>query len=393
MFPYMRDILQKPLFIPAMFMLLLVALLAIGMVRTAQASSGASKSGERIVVIHDSNTGKRGFLTRASTVQAALEEAEIDFDANDLVEPGLGEELLASSYDINIYRARPVTIIDGAVRKKIMSAYRTPTQIVKHADMELRSEDITEISLPANGMVGGATIELIITRATEFNLVLYGEKTTAYTQGKTVGDMLKEKKITLSDNDYLSIEGNAPVTAGMTVELWREGKQTITEEEDIEFEIEQIQDVDRDAGFREVRAPGVLGKKSVTYEVEMKNGVEVSRHEIQSVVLTQPKTQVEVIGAKFNYTGGPLNEEQMTALGMCESGMNPTTNTGNSFYGAFQFMPATWRSVAPAPFNQQLPHQAPLDVQKQAVQNLLSRSSIYTQFPSCARQMQARGIL
>jgi hypothetical protein len=36
---------------------------------------------------------------------------------------------------------------------------------------------------------------------------------------------------------------------------------------------------------------------------------------------------------------------------------------------------------------------APLDVQIDAVQRLLSRSSIYNQFPACARQMQARGLI
>jgi len=29
----------------------------------------------------------------------------------------------------------------------------------------------------------------------------------------------------------------------------------------------------------------------------------------------------------------------------CEAGMNPATNTGNGFYGAFQFMVGTWHSA------------------------------------------------
>lgn len=33
------------------------------------------------------------------------------------------------------------------------------------------------------------------------------------------------------------------------------------------------------------------------------------------------------------------------STGACESGNNPATNTGNSFFGAFQFMLGTWHSA------------------------------------------------
>lgn len=39
-------------------------------------------------------------------------------------------------------------------------------------------------------------------------------------------------------------------------------------------------------------------------------------------------------------TGGPL-----AAIRQCESGGNYSTNTGNGFYGAYQFTLSTWRSV------------------------------------------------
>ena len=73
--------------------------------------------------------------------------------------------------------------------------------------------------------------------------------------------------------------------------------------------------------------------------------------------------------------------------------MTANRNSGNGFYGAFQFVPSTWHKVAPAPYNTGMPHEAPLDAQKQAVQNLLSKSSIETQFPGCAKKMKAQGVL
>jgi hypothetical protein len=65
-------------------------------------------------------------------------------------------------------------------------------------------------------------------------------------------------------------------------------------------------------------------------------------------------------------------------------------NSGNGFYGAFQFTISTWNAMGTGYARADM---APLEVQVAAVQKLLSRSSIFTQFPGCARQMQARGLI
>ena len=370
----------------------LVLLAGLASIKEVRAAEAARERGERLLTVYDRGQ-ERVFLTTAATVGEALERADINIDETDTVEPAANEELIASDYNVNIYRARPVIVVDGATRQKIMTSRQTPSQIADSAGVELHKEDGTTLQKSENILIDGAGLELVIKRATPVTLVLYGKSAEIRTQAKTVGQLLKEKDITLSENDKVSTALDEPIATGMKVELWREGKQTITEEQDVAFATEKIQDADRPAGFREVKTPGVSGKRTVTFEIEIKNGQEVKRTEIASVTTKEPVKQIEVVGAKFNYTGGPLSDTQIQALGMCESGMTATRNSGNGFYGAFQFMPATWRSVAPAEYKGVLPHEAPLDAQKQAVQNLLSRSSIYTQFPGCAKKMSAQGIL
>jgi hypothetical protein len=85
-----------------------------------------------------------------------------------------------------------------------------------------------------------------------------------------------------------------------------------------------------------------------------------------------------------------LTEEQITFLGMCESGMTATRNSGNGFYGAFQFSSGTWNNMGTGYARADL---APLEVQKDAVQRLLQRSSIWTQFPGCSAKMRASGLI
>lgn len=295
----MTNLFQKYIVLSGAFLLFGLAVLFAGGVSSdrVRAAENASGPDERLLTIYD-GTENRGILTRATTLRQAFKEAGIPVDSSDLVEPGLDETLAASIYDVNIYRARPVTVIDGAVRKKIMSAYRTPEQIVAHAGIELQKEDLTAMSLPTDFASEGAAIQLTISRAAPFTFVIYGKTMTAYTQAKTVADMLKEKNVTLSDNDTLSVPLTAPIKAGMTVELWRDGKQTVTEEQDVAFDVEKIRDMDREIGYIEIKTPGVAGKRTVTFEIEMKGGVEVGRKEIQSVITKEPVKQVEVVGAK-----------------------------------------------------------------------------------------------
>lgn len=302
------------------------------------ASADTARDG-RLVTIHDRGTEKV-ILTHAQSIKDALEQANINLDAKDTVEPGLDEKLVATDYTVNIYRARPVVVVDGALRQKVMTPYQTAEKIAEDAGIDLHDEDTTKLAPSENIVTDGAGLQMIIERATPFALVLYGQKTQAYTQKATVGEMLAEKKITLGADDTLSVPENTSMTAGMSVEIWRNGKQTATEEKEIPFETEKIQDADREVGYKQVKTPGVKGKKTVTYEIEMKNGKEVSRKEIQSVVLEQAKKQVEIVGSKPVFSGSFA--QALAKLRACESGGNYANKKNPLYRGAYQYSYSTW---------------------------------------------------
>lgn len=307
----------------------------------ATANDGVMAANQRLVSVHDRGI-ERGIVTEARTLREAFNEAGIMIGENDLVEPGLDEQLVATNYQVNIYRARPVVIIDGASYYKVLTPHQTSKQIAEDAGLQLQPEDITSVEPISDIASYGAGLQVTIDRATPFTLVLYGKRIQAYTQAATVGGVLDEKDISLAASDTLSITKNTPVAAGMVVEVWRNGKQTITEEQPIAFPVERVQDADREVGFREVRTPGENGKKTVTYEVVMKNGIEESRQEIQSVTLQEPKKQIEVIGAKMTNTFSGSFGEALARLRGCESGGRYDRNSGNGYYGAYQYDISTW---------------------------------------------------
>ena len=81
----------------------------------------------------------------------------------------------------------------------------------------------------------------------------------------------------------------------------------------------------------------------------------------------------------------PVTDPVWAKLRRCESGGRYDINTGNGFYGAYQFVPRTWRSLGyPG-----LPHEAPPEMQDEAARKLQARSG-WGQWPVCSRRIGAR---
>ena len=89
--------------------------------------------------------------------------------------------------------------------------------------------------------------------------------------------------------------------------------------------------------------------------------------------------------ARADLTPAPIGDDVWARLRHCESGGRYNINTGNGFYGAYQFVPRTWRSLGyPG-----LPHEAPPEMQDEAARKLQARSG-WGQWPVCSRRIGAR---
>jgi uncharacterized protein YabE (DUF348 family) len=300
----------------AVVILLLAVFLGLG--RT-YADDGTRQSG-RLITIHDRGV-ETTLLSNADTIAGVLEEANVSVDPKDAIEPALNESLIASEYTVNIYRARPVVIVDGGMRQKIITPYQTGEQIAEDADIELAPEDKTALTRSADILADGAGLQLTIDRAEEVSLNLFGSKMQVLTQGETVGGLLREKNIELEAKDRTSPSLSSEIEEGMSIRVWREGKQTVTVDEPVKFTVEQIQDADRDVGYRDVQVKGKNGERAVTYEVEIKGGKEVARKQIAAITTKRPVKQVEVIGIKVKLLANYSADKAaiMTAAGIAKS--------------------------------------------------------------------------
>ncbi len=102
-----------------------------------------------------------------------------------------------------------------------------------------------------------------------------------------------------------------------------------------------------------------------------------------------PTTIVARLVASTDSSGAVAGEQSMdislAKLRQCESGGRYDLNTGNGYYGAYQFSASTWTRLG---FTG-LPHQAPPATQDDAARKLQAKSG-WGQWPACARKLGLR---
>jgi hypothetical protein len=81
----------------------------------------------------------------------------------------------------------------------------------------------------------------------------------------------------------------------------------------------------------------------------------------------------------------PATAANFARLRQCESRGNYSINTGNGYYGAYQFGRRTWRGLGYSG----LPHQAPPHIQDEAAARLQAQRG-WQPWPGCARKLRLR---
>ena len=82
------------------------------------------------------------------------------------------------------------------------------------------------------------------------------------THANTVGDLLKEKNITLKEGDTVQPAPAEKLTASSQIFVIRKGKQVVSQEQEIPAPKEEVEDPNLSYGTTAVRQQGVAGKKN-----------------------------------------------------------------------------------------------------------------------------------
>ena len=187
----------------------------------------------------------------------------------------------------------------------------------------------------------------------------------------------------------------------------------------------QQENGDLSEGETKVATAGVDGVVRTTYEVTTVGGKEVSRTPVAQVVVTQKVDEVVLVGTgtakkqeskpdqsqyqeqsqaqsqgqaqaqapsqsaggsasggSAGTNDGSVGDDVWAKLAKCESGGNPATNTGNGFYGMYQFTLETWQALGGTGY----PHEADAATQTAMAKKLQAQSG-WGQWPGCADKL------
>lgn len=261
-----------------------------------EAAAVMSSGMEHYVTIYDDGA-KITVKTEARTVREALGRAGVVVDERDVVEPGLDEEIATRDFKVNVYRARPVMVVDGVRQMQVLTAVSDPRAVVGLAGVELRREDAVGTTMFDGFLETGMMTAYTVYRAKEVKFLFYGEEKVIRTQAATVVEFLAEQKIAVGEENWVSVALDVVLVDGMELAVYRQGRQTLTMDEEIPFGEKVTYDYARNMGYRSVTKAGVKGSKTVTYEIEMKDGMEVARTMISEIVAVPAVAEEVTLGA------------------------------------------------------------------------------------------------
>ncbi|WP_026460305.1 resuscitation-promoting factor [Schaalia suimastitidis] len=346
----------------------------------AIASAGAIAAHREVVVEVDGvSVPVTGFF---SDVQGALSTAGINLGQHDQVAPALAETV--SDGDTVVVRSASEysMTIDG----ENVSAWSTATNISDVIGDVLA--DGATVAMPADRSTERAQLPLqatsegIVVNADGQSVIVNVEPTA------TTDEILAAAGVTASPIDQVSFTREGQT---LTVNVTRVMRGTVVETEELAFTTEERQDDTLTVGTTKVLQEGANGSVNRTYYRQSVNGVNTV-DVLVSEERTEPVNKIVAVGTKAATTTSSTSTttssttvasgDVWAALARCESGGNPTTNTGNGYYGMYQFSLPTWRSVG----GTGLPSEASAEEQTMRAQILQARSG-WGQWPACAAKL------
>ena len=303
---------------------------------------------------------KRIISTDATTVADVLRRAGVAIANGDLVEPNTQTQVTAGFFNINVYRARSVTIVDAGKSYRLMSAHSSPRLLVEDAGLKTYPQDHYQSGVVTNFVkqhdVG---IKVTIQRSLPFTVHADGTTKTYRAQPGTVAQALAAVGIKLGLQDTVTGSRSGMLASDEVLRVTRVSEVVSTVQATLPASISKVEDPTMLVGRSTVQTLGRDGSETVTYRIHYLDGVESSRVILATANRVEPVTKVITVGTKVLYAGSveywrPMVIAAATQYGMdatkmmrimsCESSGNALASNGNHF-GLFQYLSSTWRAV------------------------------------------------
>ena len=276
----------------------------------------------------------------ASTVGAVLTADGVDTGSRDIVSPAPSAGA-SSGQTITVRYGRPLNLSVDGVARQAWVHYSTVAAALQELGVRTagaRSSDPMGTIIPRSGLNG-----LVVYTMRHVTFLVDGKTVPIETTAPTVSAAMQQAGITLHNQDSPSVPAGSVPTDGETISINRIFGSTETKEISIPYQTTQVNDPNVYTGTSSVTTQGVDGEETVTYALLTVNGKTQAPKQISESETRKPVNEVVSVGTESLPTSS--SDLDWSALANCESGGNPSEDTGNGFYGMYQFTISTWDSL------------------------------------------------
>ena len=296
-----------------------------------------------------------GFFTTAGD---ALHSAGVTVGDHDLVAPASNQTVASGDTVI----VRTATEYDVTVDGNQTTAWSTASSISgvlsalpASAASMAADRSYTRAEMPV--AEAGQTVHVVADGTATDVVVSSDEGTTA---------ILEKAGVSAGPIDRVTMEHNG---GEATLRVARVTRGTVSTTTEIPYETEEREDAEAEEGTEKTVQEGAAGSEvTETYQETIDGNATVSA--VLSTTRTEPTKRIVAKGTKAKKAEDTSSSSSSSsgssgssssasapavvsgddaaiwaAIAQCESGGNPSINTGNGYYGMYQFSLPTWRSV------------------------------------------------
>ncbi len=179
-------------------------------------------------------------------------------------------------------------IVDGQVTNYKTNSYSVE-ELLEEKELYLAEEDSVKPALDQT-LTDGSKVKVV--KAVPFTLQADGTTKELKALPDTIGHVLQELEVTLSQEDKVKPALSETLMAGTEIVINRITKdvQEVTEKTD--FKVKTTGDNDLPAGTTKVLQKGKKGQEKVTYEITYSDGKEVARKELDRQTVKKPQDKL-----------------------------------------------------------------------------------------------------
>lgn len=245
-------------------------------------------------VVLEVNGTQEEYKTHAKTVSGFLAEQDIEVAKQDKVTPSM-KTSIENGIAISWEQAQQVAVTVNEEDQSHWTTKQTVGEVLEEVGIELTEHDVVS---PAVSERLDNRNHITVDKAFEFTLVDGGQKKKYWSTKMTIGEFLEKEDIEIGKLDRIEGKKEDVVDASSMVKIVRVEKDIDIVEENQTFSVETRQDDSILKGQEKVVQEGKDGKISRKYEIVKEDGKEISRSLVKESTVETPTKKIIAVGTK-----------------------------------------------------------------------------------------------